>query len=76
MSKMEWQPIETAPRDGTIIHVAWPHRGMDGGWMFDYWSGEYLSKMEDAISKGFSENAPHLYWLPTHWSPLPDAPNG
>ena len=62
----EWRPIETAPRDGTVIiayggdlgyenptvaSVAW-----DDGWHLDQWETP--------------ENSAN----PTHWMPLPEPP--
>ena len=60
---MAWQPIETAPRDGTRVllyenghYYAGETEGDDG-----YWSsfcGQYVVTTPD----------------PTHWMPLPEAP--
>jgi hypothetical protein len=67
MSK--WQPIETAPKDGTIILVAWggtrrvwPARFGDVG-PEDAWVG---------WSNAFGEM--HITDM-THWMPLPEPPN-
>ena len=58
---MDWQPIETAPKDGYAI-LAWV-----SGWRrahIVYWDGEEwvgvtgLSKLK----------------VPTHWMPLPEPP--
>jgi hypothetical protein len=58
---MSWQPIETAPRDGTTIHIRqgsfMPHHAFwrDGRWC----SVEYMG-----------------CYRPTHWAPctLPEPP--
>lgn len=58
---MNWQPIETAPRDGTEVLV-WDEDGPDfflGHWDLSFRS--WLSDYFDEIS-------------PTHWMPLPPAP--
>jgi hypothetical protein len=70
-----WQPIDTAPKDGTRI---------------DIWAKTWLSYNDTFIhkrfpdccwSKGDSEcNRPPAWnnlnteWHPTHWMPLPDPP--
>ena len=58
-----WQPIETAPRDGTEI-LAWDGIGMKFAWRYeDRWI--YDIEME----------SPYLtLWHPTHWQPLPSPP--
>jgi hypothetical protein len=72
-----WQPIETAPRDGTAFigikgkmvfrtycsqhYVKWPHE--EGGPTFqEVWSREDDSSI--------------FPWKPTHWMPLPSRPEG
>lgn len=59
----EWQPIETAPKDGTYIlgYGEHDHRGhyIDAiHWWHDRWTIEWMS--------GFQR--------PTHWMPLPAPP--
>lgn len=65
----QWQPIETAPKNGRIILVAFPilsgaakgqmvvgeSQWCDGG----YWEGFHRPDKEQ----------------PTHWMPLPDPPD-
>jgi len=71
---MEWQPIETAPKDGTEILLfgslesspkAMPHIGMEMIYFgfFDKKSGAFYSEIFDA-------------WFPkpSHWMPLPNPP--
>jgi len=62
---MEWQTIDTAPKDGTIVDVwAWMRytnaRYLNGVWEFD------------SPDSGYTEDIPNN---PTHWMPLPKAPN-
>lgn len=68
-----WQPIETAPKDGTpilvysreasdpqIVLASWrEYQGSpdDGGW-YDWWDN----------------NAPEIDATVTHWQPLPEPP--
>jgi hypothetical protein len=73
-----WQPIETAPKDGTWVllcggettedtfrtdldasHTRRPVVGRwEQGWVYDFWDGDWRSGYDD----------------PTHWQPLPEAP--
>lgn len=64
---MDWQPIETAPKDGTVVMLYWPtisinaypavgfNHDDDYGWAWSQWMdyGEIF---------------------PTHWMPLPAPP--
>jgi Lar family restriction alleviation protein len=57
-----WQPIETAPRDGT---------------KFLAWDGEELIawRYEGRWIYGQEMESPYLtHWSPTHWQPLPIPP--
>lgn len=67
----EWQPIETAPKDGTRVlavcavaqypkcNITWVD---DGTWMF-------APKPDKFLAAGL-----HGWW-PTHWMPLPSPPS-
>jgi len=56
-----WQPIETAPRDGTLILVNVKHIGADA---VSYWGAGWRE----------TSNGLMLRDAPTHWMPLPPAP--
>ena len=58
---MEWQPIETAPKDGSEIVVA----AFDEGkmlWWHKAWRGGYYWNVRGGACK------------PTHWLPFPKPP--
>lgn len=57
----KWQPIETAPRDGTRVLICWQDTGVVE-------SAEYR--------KGAGWTGAACFWIrdPSHWMPLPGAP--
>ena len=68
--EMEWQPIETAPRDGTYVLLYWPrgdgiHETVVEGHFYTARDGDEfwwaVSRLEDRTD-------------PTHWLPLPAPP--
>jgi len=63
----QWQPIETAPKDGTVILIAEFTRPV---WsvVSAKWCKEWHEPSWDTISKHC------LYNNPTHWMPLPPPP--
>ena len=63
MKSFEWQPIETAPKDGTAILAVWVKSG----------TPEELSE-EPRILRRVWFDGLHTYSEPTHWMPLPDRP--
>ena len=75
---MEWQPIETAPKDGTHILV---YFGPNTGIYQVFWSEEPFGKgigawcvtdckYEDRPLRGYRDSDV------THWMPIPAAPKG
>ena len=72
----KWQPIETAPKDGTRILV------------YGIWEGELIGKAKEAdvwLCSGFDEYRKcfpvdgidgYEAWVndPTHWAPAPEKP--
>jgi hypothetical protein len=69
---MTWQPIETAPKDGTVVIV----RGF-----YDA-DGKLFMKAAAAAQYGkrwMMDNHGYGYTVscyPTHWMPLPNPPKG
>ena len=72
-----WQPIETAPKDGTPIL----------GWSIEYGARETRSDTYTPGSPGFAQGLTDRWWYweepkhnwasrwnPTHWQPLPAPP--
>jgi len=63
---MKWQPIETAPKDGTRYLIFQPYGGG-----FDIYEACYVGGYESGnvwFSKGRD------VYNPTHWMPLPPPP--
>ena len=75
MSKIDWQPIETAPKDGTEI------LGVLGATIaVTYWDDKaYEWREKERIHGGWAWNLDECEymtaWCPTHWMPLPEPPN-
>ena len=76
---MDWQPIETAPKDGEPILVAGGVTMFDAE-TFETWRTLYGVQMAygfygDAWLGGCGSEAGSQHWLrPTHWMPLPPPP--
>lgn len=73
---MRWQPIDTAPKDGTEVLLAGGVTGIDiGSWCA---CGAYHSKSKlrpAYFEQAWGSRGSHmLHPQPTHWMPLPDAP--
>jgi hypothetical protein len=68
---MTWQPIETAPKDGTVVIV----RGFydaDGEVSMKAAAAQYDKRwMRDNNGYGYTVSC-----YPTHWMPLPELPTG
>ena len=60
---MSWQPIETAPKDGTEVLVQMAPKVIRLGWYF-----KPSSRTEGWCNK----NGKRI--IPTHWLPLPSPP--
>lgn len=79
----QWQPIDTAPRDGTwvLLTGGW----IDSGWCDDEFpevvSGQYLRSFREKDSKldewqfaWYDSGYYGIYTAPTHWLPMPTLP--
>jgi hypothetical protein len=66
-----WQPIETAPKDGTLVIAFYADRHGHGRYSLRYWAaGDW-----GARSEGWSDQHRQLRSSdPTHWMPLPPPP--
>lgn len=66
-----WQPIETAPRDGTEVIVYVPSNEWVGAAWYSQRTKLWPPVYEDDLSE---EGEPLNVGLPTHWRPLPTPP--
>jgi len=82
----QWQPIETAPKSGRTLllgyrnsHGNW--RTTRGEWMSEAYIAESWEDPDDAEPGWYetsveADDAPNCWPItPTHWMPLPDAPD-
>ncbi len=65
---MNWQPIETAPKDGTEILAARQPR------QFDWWIMDVVSYAWEDENGHWWQHDGNRAWQPTHWMPLPSPP--
>lgn len=64
LSSPNWQPIETAPKDGTAVLLFTPGKGR--------WIGSFEKRKPEWKLAGVSDDPrPER---PTHWHPLPPPP--
>lgn len=68
---MTWQPIETAPRDGTDVLLVW--RDVDC-MIVAHWEPEYDGP--NPYHWEALEGDRYLADAFSHWAPLPEPPNG
>lgn len=72
----EWQPIETAPKDGSVIYLWDAHyrcRVTGAKWDFHYWMNG-VSQGEKSWGAGDRDGP--FCGKPTHWMPIPSPPSG
>ena len=82
---MNWQPIETAPKDGTVVDLwiggEFAGRRADCAWGLPYHScgeaGKYCDSGWHEIESGWYDTTFNLpmHEQPTHWMPRPPAPD-
>lgn len=78
---MDWQPIETAPKDGTSVLLYKPDERRVGEYMlagyFDdsdgIWGGKWVAVHGNSLGY-FSEWQGADQGYPTHWQSLPEPP--
>ena len=70
MNNNEWQPIETAPKDGTWILVYKPFNlyGFDDS---EWYVDKYIVRWADEC---WNISMDDIVVYPTHWMPLPNPP--
>ena len=73
---MEWQPIETAPKDGTYVLMV--KKGLVPAvarWQHDRQIFDFIEEEDMPTGDAWQEYlAMCIEWTPTHWMPLPDPP--
>lgn len=70
----EWQPIETAPRDGTAVLLYEPDCWMHPVWVAQWErGGTYYREGWRCFVAADGEEVLHPE-KPTHWMPLPEPP--
>lgn len=60
--EMQWMPIDSAPRDGTVVIV---YRTEFKG---------YIPRIGEDYYKDNKWTHSNIYYQPTHWMPLPSPP--
>ena len=78
---MTWQPIETVPKDGSLILVSFGAKGVRAVAWDSLWDDEVTpenglwcvndDKHGPYALRGYSDT----YKAPTHWMPLPSPPD-
>jgi hypothetical protein len=68
---MKWQPIETAPKDGTLFLGFYKSHGGVTGYVKETWWGPLKSKNQEWLLRGLQVDPINQL---THWMPLPEPP--
>ena len=62
-----WLPIESAPKDGTLVLLSRPGAAV--------WQGNWVGQSGRYVINGWTRfNSVDIGWEPTHWQPLPTPP--
>jgi len=75
---MEWQLIETAPKDGTEILMFGPGVLFKNGRSSIYAKARHIgwwTELEISEDSFWATRDPEVSCRPTHWMPLPPPPN-
>lgn len=68
-----WQPIETAPKNGTTVLLFTPYRHIDSDPTSGIRTG-FWCKYDQLWDRDYSSKRMAKAEAPTHWMPLPSAP--
>jgi hypothetical protein len=77
---MTWQPIETAPRDGTIVDLwckcsvtdkEYQYRATDCAWKYHHW----LNGKPVGDKTWWDRDRFYIPPTPTHWMARPEGPS-
>lgn len=75
----DWQAIETAPQDGSLIWAADHHSMCIAYWAGKYekcWRNWFKGCRYDNVDLGTDAFLPERIWFePTHWQPIPKPPS-
>lgn len=70
---MTWQPIDTAPKDGTVVDL-WVCGPLNrGGRIANCWYSREVW-LEDCLDRGDLPAARMRGDMPSHWMPIPEGP--
>ena len=75
---MDWQPIESAPQDGTQV-ILWTStdNADDALYVRDLLDGEHVNEVQIGyFNEDEDEWSTTYIGKPTHWMPLPPPPQG
>lgn len=68
---MDWQPIETAPKDGRkILLIELYEDHVEGGVVGEWRAGAFLSGGPRWVFIDKRGNGAGLWFKPTHWAPI------